>query len=151
MPNRPSFPPIKIPESPNPRVVIIGGGFAGLKLAQGLKNKKVQVVLFDQHNYHTFQPLLYQVATAGLEPDSIAGPLRQLISFKKDFYFRMATVKGIDPSNRLVETSIGHTSYDYLVVACGAETNFFGNRDLADQAFPLKKITDALDLRSHIL
>ena len=142
---------ISIPDSGNPRVVIVGGGFAGIELAKALKNQKVQVVLFDRHNYHTFQPLLYQVATAGLEPDSIAGPLRRLIDYKNDFYFRMASVEAIDPENKSIHTSIGSLEYDYLVIASGSRTNFFGNSEIKENSFPLKEIPHALDLRSHIL
>ncbi len=142
---------IPIPPSANPRVVIIGGGFAGLKLAKKLVRQKFQVVLIDKHNYHTFQPLLYQVATAGLEPDSIAGPLRMSMAGNKDFYFRMAKVENILPEQNLIQTAIGKLSYDYLVIASGSTTNFFGNESIANNAFPLKAIPDALNLRSHIL
>jgi len=142
---------IIIPDSENPRVVIIGGGFAGIELAKALKNKNYQVVLFDRHNYHTFQPLLYQVATAGLEPDSIAGPLRRLIHYKKDFYFRMAEVESIDSETNCIHTSIGSLVYDYLAIASGSRTNYFGNSEIKENSFPLKEIIHALDLRSHIL
>jgi len=142
---------IKIPDSPKKRIVIIGGGFGGLKLAKGLRKKNFQVVLFDRHNYHTFQPLLYQVATAGLEPDSIAGPLRKRLKNFKDFYFRMATVESIDPSRNSIITEIGDLTYDYLVIASGSLTNFFGDAELERHVFPLKQIPHALNLRSQIL
>ncbi len=142
---------IDVPESPFPRVVIIGGGFAGIQLAKGLVREKIQVVLVDRNNYHTFQPLLYQVATAGLEPDSIAGPLRKLLRKRKNFYFRMARVTRIDPEKGRIETAIGDLGFDYLIIATGAMTNFFGNHDIATNAFPLKQVPQALDLRSHIL
>ncbi|MGB3182528.1 MAG: NAD(P)/FAD-dependent oxidoreductase [Cyclobacteriaceae bacterium] len=142
---------IRIPKSNKPRVVIIGGGFAGIQLSRNLKNKGVQVVMLDRHNYHTFQPLLYQVATAGLEPDSIAGPLRKVIENYEDFYFRLAKVENIDGDNNKLTTSIGDIHYDYLVIANGSKTNYFGNEKKFEKAFPLKQVPQALDLRSHIL
>jgi NADH dehydrogenase len=142
---------IRIPKSNYPRVVIIGGGFAGIQLAKQLKNKPFQVVLLDRHNYHTFQPLLYQVATAGLEPDAIAGPLRKLIEQSENIFFRLATVEEIDKDHSQVRTNVGMLDYDYLVIAAGSKTNFFGNSKGFEKAFPLKQIPQALDLRSHIL
>lgn len=142
---------IPIPSSDLTRIVIIGGGFGGIKLAQKLNKKHFEVVLIDRHNYHTFQPLLYQVATAGLEPDSIAGPLRKQLEGKPNFYFRMAEVEHVDPSIKNIYTNIGVLDYDYLVVATGSKTNFFGNKSIMENAFPLKQIPQALDLRSHIL
>lgn len=142
---------INIPSTNKPRVIIIGGGFAGIKLIRQLKGKGFQIILFDRHNYHTFQPLLYQVATAGLEPDSIAGPLRKLTESYKDFYFRMATVSEILTEKQMVMTDLGEISYDYLVIANGSVTNYFDNENIMKYAFPLKQIPQALDLRSHIL
>ncbi|MTI31249.1 NAD(P)/FAD-dependent oxidoreductase [Xanthovirga aplysinae] len=142
---------INIPETGKKRVVIIGGGFAGIKLVEGLLDQDYQVVLLDKHNYHTFQPLLYQVATAGLEPDSIAGPLRKLLKGKKDFFFRMLRVDEINPVKQCISTPIGDIRFDYLIVASGSRTNYFGNEEIARLAFPLKKLTDALDLRSQFL
>jgi NADH:ubiquinone reductase (H+-translocating) len=144
---------ISIPDNGKPRVVIIGGGFGGIELAKRLKGKGLQIVMFDRNNYHTFQPLLYQVATAGLEPDSIAGPLRKLFDDHDDdeFFFRLGTVDHINPETNNIETSIGHLHYDYLVIANGSRTNFFNNKELFDKAFPLKQVPHALDLRSHIL
>ena len=142
---------LKIPPSDYPRVVIVGGGFGGLQLARDLKNKKMQVVLLDRNNYHTFQPLLYQVATAGLEPDSIARPLRQSFAGHGDFYFRMVKVTGLDLEKQEVQTPIGNLYYNYLILACGSVTNYFGLDEVASHAFPLKKVVHALDLRSHIL
>lgn len=141
---------ISIPDSDLPRLVIVGGGFGGIQLAKSLRNKRYQVVLIDRHNYHTFQPLLYQVATAGLEPDAIAEPLRRIMENHKNFYFRMAEVNEINTDNKKVMTSIGDLSYDKLVIACGALTNFFGS-PFADKVFPLKQVHQALDLRSHML
>lgn len=140
-----------IPELNIPRVVIIGGGFAGLNLAKRLLGKGVQIVMLDRYNYHTFQPLLYQVATAGLEPDSIAGPLRKLFKEEDNFFFRLALVQKIIPESNTIETSIGNLTYDYLVIATGAKTNYFGNEKIANLVFPMKQLPQALDLRSHIL
>ncbi|MBL6449947.1 NAD(P)/FAD-dependent oxidoreductase [Fulvivirga sp. 29W222] len=142
---------IPVPESKNPRLIIIGGGFAGIKLVKKLARAPLQIVLFDRNNYHTFQPLLYQVATAGLEPDSIADPLRKQLEPVKNFYFRMAEVYSVDPENQSIKTEIGELSYDYLVIATGSKTNYFGNESIMANAFPLKQIPQALDLRSHIL
>lgn len=142
---------VNVPENNLPRVVIIGGGFGGITLAEKLKNEAVQVVLFDKHNYHTFQPLLYQVATGGLEPDSIAFPLRKWFKGYRNLHFRMAKVNRIDPKKREVCTSIGEITYDYLVVATGSQTNFFGMEQMEREAFGMKDIPEALDLRSLIL
>ncbi|GAB4189517.1 MAG: NAD(P)/FAD-dependent oxidoreductase [Thermoflexibacter sp.] len=140
-----------IPDLNIPRVVIIGGGFAGLNLAKRLLGKGLQIVMLDRYNYHTFQPLLYQVATAGLEPDSIAGPLRKLFKEEENFFFRLALVQKIIPESNTIETSIGNLTYDYLVIATGAKTNYFGNEKIANSVFPMKQLPQALDLRSHIL
>lgn len=142
---------VHIPDSPFPRIVIIGGGFGGIKLVKKLKGKPYQLVLFDRNNYHTFQPLLYQVATAGLEPDSIADPLRKQLERVKNFFFRMAEVYSIETEGKEISTEIGRMKYDYLVIATGSKTNFFGNQSIMEHAFPLKQIPQALDLRSHIL
>lgn len=143
--------PILISASPFPRMVILGGGFAGINLIKRLSKERVQLVLFDRNNYHTFQPLLYQVATAGLEPDSIADPLRKQLEPVKNFYFRMGEVFSIHPEEKLIKTEIGTLTYDYLVIATGTKTNFFGNNSIMQNAFPLKQIPQALDLRSHLL
>lgn len=141
---------INIPDTDKPRIVIIGGGFGGIRMVKHLDNNLYQVVLLDRYNYHTFQPLLYQVATAGLEPDSIAGPLRKITKHYKNTYFRMLKVNHIDPENKTLQTSAGELSYDYLVVATGARINYFGNSSIAEYGFPVKQVTHALDLRSHI-
>lgn len=107
--------------------------------------------MLDRHNYHTFQPLLYQVATAGLEPDSIAGPLRKTVKMQDNFYFRMAKVTRINPERKTISTIVGELHYDYLVLACGTITNFFGNKDIEELSFPIKQIPQSLDLRTHIL
>lgn len=142
---------MSIPASNKPRVVVVGGGFGGLRFIKTLSKKDFQIVLLDRYNYHTFQPLLYQVATAGLEPDSIAGTLRKTMRPTKDFYFRMATVTKIIPKEKIVATNIGAVEYDYLVLACGSKTNYFGNKDFEDKSFPLKQVPQALNLRSQIL
>jgi NADH:ubiquinone reductase (H+-translocating) len=142
---------MNIPNSKNPRIVIIGGGFAGISLAKKLKNTKVQVVLLDQHNYHTFQPLLYQVATGGLEAGSIAYPIRKVIQEYKDFYFRLTSVKEIDTKNQKVIAEIGELSYDYLVIATGSKTNYFGNKEIERNAMAMKTIPQSLNIRSLIL
>ena len=142
---------MNIPQTGKKRIVIIGGGFAGLHLAKDLNDQYFQIVMVDKNNYHTFQPLLYQVATAGLEPDSIAYPLRKLFKGSKDFYFRMAEVEKVDSSNNQLHTNIGTVDYDYLVVATGTTTNFFGNKELEANAMTMKSVSEALDLRSLIL
>ena len=142
---------IPLTPSPFPRLIILGGGFAGISLAKRLRRSPIQIVLIDRNNYHTFQPLLYQVATAGLEPDSIADPLRKQLEPVKNFYFRMAEVEKIDAEEKTVYTEIGWIRYDYLVIATGSRTNYFGNSSIMTNAFPLKQIPQALDLRSHIL
>jgi NADH dehydrogenase len=142
---------MNIPKTNIPRIIVIGGGFGGVSFINALQKVKVQIVLFDRHNYHTFQPLLYQVSTAGLEPDSIAYPLRKVFRKNKDFHFRLAEVKNIDTSEKLIETSIGSLSYDYLVIATGTRTNFFGNKSIEANSMPMKTIPQALDIRSLIL
>ncbi len=142
---------MNIPRSNYPRIVIIGGGFGGISLAQKLRKQEVQVVLLDKHNYHTFQPLLYQVSTGGLEPDSIAYPLRKVLNGYKNAFFRLAEVTEIMPEKRMLQTSIGELSYDYLVIATGSETNFFGNDELEKHAMAMKSIPQSLNLRSMIL
>lgn len=142
---------MNIKESSNPRIVIIGGGFAGIALAKKLKNKNVQVVLLDKHNYHTFQPLLYQVATGGLEAGSIAYPIRKVIQEYDDIYFRLTSVKEIDTTNKKVITEIGDLSYDYLVIATGSKTNYFGNKEIERNSMSMKTIPQSLNIRSLIL
>lgn len=142
---------MNVKKSSNPRIVIIGGGFAGIALSKKLKNKNVQVVLLDKHNYHTFQPLLYQVATGGLEAGSIAYPIRKVIQEYEDIYFRLTSVKEIDTTNKKVITEIGDLSYDYLVIATGSKTNYFGNKEIERNSMAMKTIPQSLNIRSLIL
>ncbi|MVN22281.1 NAD(P)/FAD-dependent oxidoreductase [Mucilaginibacter arboris] len=134
-----------------PKVVIIGAGFGGIELATDLKNKEVDVLLIDKHNYHTFQPLMYQVATGRLEADSIAFSIRKNFEGQKNLRFRIAEVQKINPYKNNIETSIGVIDYDYLVIATGSTTNFFGNKEIEQHALPMKSIPEALNLRSAIL
>lgn len=134
-----------------PRVVIIGGGFGGIQLSKKLKDKEVQLLMLDRHNYHTFQPLLYQVATGGLEADSIAFPLRKIFKGQKNFLFRNAEVQSIIPERKVISTSIGEMPYDYLVIATGSDSNFFGSKELEHYTMPMKTIPESLNLRSMIL
>ncbi len=136
---------------PYPNIVIVGGGFAGLTLAKKLANKAVKVTLVDKNNYHTFQPLLYQVATASLTPDSIGYPFRRMVSPLKNIVFRMAEVLHVDAKKKVLHTSTGTINYDILVLATGSITNFFGNEAIARQAMQLKSISQALDIRSVFL
>ncbi|WP_185852636.1 NAD(P)/FAD-dependent oxidoreductase [Blattabacterium cuenoti] len=133
------------------RVVIIGAGFSGLQVAKKLKRDRFQVVLIDKNNYHTFQPLLYQVATAGLEPDSIAHSIRTIIKKKKNFFFRLAHVHYINTEKQKIYTNVGDLFYDYLIMATGSVTNYFGNKNIEHFALPMKSIPEALNLRSLIL
>jgi NADH:ubiquinone reductase (H+-translocating) len=141
----------RIEDIGKPRVVIIGGGFAGIELAKSLADAPVQLVLVDKQNHHTFQPLLYQVATAGLEADSIVHPFRRIFDEQKNLYYRMAEVLSVDADKQIVETTIGLLRYDYLVLATGATTNFYGNEQIEQCAIPIKNIEDALSLRNTIL
>ena len=142
---------LNIPKSSFPRVVIVGGGFGGVALAKELSGKEVQVVLLDKNNYHTFQPLLYQVSTGGLEPDSIAYPIRKILQDYKNFFFRMAELQQVDRDQKVVVTNIGKLAYDHLVIALGSETNFFGNIEIQKNGMAMKSIPQSLNLRSMIL
>jgi NADH dehydrogenase len=133
------------------RVVIIGAGFGGLRAAQNLAHAPVQVTLIDRRNYHLFQPLLYQVATAGISPHEIAYPVRAIFRKQKNLDFLLAEVKGIDFAARLVRTDQGDVPYDYLIVATGAASNFYGHASLAQNALTLKDVGDAVQVRNHLL
>ena len=134
-----------------PKIVIIGAGFGGIALAKSFRNKKVNVLLIDKHNYHNFQPLMYQVATGGLEPDSIAYPVRRIFRKNKNISFRMAEVLSLDKEHNQLFTSIGPVSYDYLVIATGSQNNFFNFEPVKDKLLTLKSIPDALNMRSYIV
>ena len=142
---------MNIPQSSFPRVIIIGGGFGGISLAKKLSRQEFQVVLIDKHNYHTFQPLLYQVSTGGLEPDSIAYPIRKVLQGYPNFFFRLTEVLDVDPAANEVHTTIGNLKFDYLVVATGSKTNYFGNEGIAKNSMAMKTIPQSLNLRSLIL
>ncbi|QKG54297.1 NAD(P)/FAD-dependent oxidoreductase [Hymenobacter sp. BRD67] len=141
----------KIEDLGKPRVVIVGGGFGGLALAKALADAPVQVVLIDKQNYHAFQPLLYQVATAGLDADSIVSPFRKILSEQENFYFRLAEVKSIDATAQVVETTIGLLRFDYLVLATGATSNYFGDKEMERNSISLKSVSDAIELRNTLL
>lgn len=142
---------LNIPLKAEKRVVIVGAGFAGINVAKNLSGANIQVVLIDKHNHHTFQPLLYQVATSGLETSSIAYPIRRLFRKQADFHFRLAEAQKIDSVRNVLVTNIGEIHYDYLVLAPGSKTNFFGMEDVATNAMGLKSVAEAIDLRHLIL
>jgi NADH dehydrogenase len=134
----------------NPKIVIIGAGFGGITIAKSLKNKPVDVLLIDQHNYHNFQPLMYQIATGGLEPDSIAYPVRRIFRNQKNISFRMAKVEKVDIENQSIHTSIGEITYNFLVIATGSTNNFFNFEPVKNKLLTLKSVPDALNMRSYI-
>ncbi|MFT5878863.1 MAG: NADH dehydrogenase [Salibacteraceae bacterium] len=142
---------MNIPDIDLPRIVVIGSGFAGLRFCKKIDGSKYQVVLLDKNNYHTFQPLLYQVASSGLEPDSIVYPIRKIFKGKKNFYFRMAETENIDTDKKQILTTIGDLHFDYLIIATGATSNFFGMANIEKYAMPMKSLSEALDLRSLII
>lgn len=133
------------------RIVIVGGGLGGLELAFKLVDDDYQVVLIDKNNYHQFPPLIYQVASGGLEPSSISFPFRRLFQGKKDFFFRMAKVESVNKDKKIINTTVGEIDYDYLVMAFGAKTNFFGNKDIEATTLPMKSVSEAMRLRNTIL
>ncbi len=134
-----------------PRIIVIGGGFGGVEVARTLKDKDVEVLLIDKNNFHTFQPLMYQVATGTLAEDSISFPLRKMFKSQMNLKFRLAEVQHIDSDKKEVHTSIGILDYDYLVIATGATTNFFGNQEVEKYALPMKSVREALNIRSYVL
>src|SRR6218665_3889873 len=140
-----------IMSQPHKRIVILGAGFAGLQLARQLSNTTYDITLIDRYNYHQFQPLFYQVATARIEPSSISFPLRKIFQNKKNIHVRLADVQEIKTREHKVSTSEGDFEYDYLVVATGCSTNFFGNKEIAEKSFPMKSTTEAMALRNRIL
>ncbi|MEZ4857969.1 MAG: NAD(P)/FAD-dependent oxidoreductase [Flavobacteriaceae bacterium] len=133
-----------------PKIVIVGAGFGGISMAKYFKNKAVDVLLIDQNNFHNFQPLMYQIATGGLEPYSIAYPVRRIFRSYKNVRFRMALVTAVSPSEKILETSIGNFSYDHLIIATGSQNNYFNFETIKDQLLGLKSIPDALNIRSFL-
>lgn len=138
-------------ETSQKRIVIVGGGFGGLQLARKLLKLDYQIVLIDKNNYHQFQPLFYQVATAGLEPSTISFPFRKIFQKNKNIHIRVAEVNSIRSADNQLDTSIGVIDYHYLVIAIGADTNFFGNQKMMELAYPMKSVSEALALRNTIL
>ncbi|RMF28663.1 MAG: NAD(P)/FAD-dependent oxidoreductase [Bacteroidetes bacterium] len=142
---------INLPETGQKRIVVVGGGFGGLTLVKRLARLDYQVVLLDRNNFHQFQPLFYQVAMAGLEPSSIVFPLRKLFQRHSNVFIRVTEVEGVNLEARHLRTPYGIVNYDYLVLAIGADTNFFGNEHLARRTLPMKSVSEALFLRNAIL
>ena len=140
-----------LPPKDLPRIVIVGGGFAGVELVNKLRGCPVETVMLDKNNYHTFIPLLYQVATAGLSPGDISNPLREFLQDDENFHFRLAKTNSIDTNRQMVGTSLGELHYDYLVLATGSVTNFFGNKALEEVSQKLREISDAISLRTHLI
>lgn len=132
------------------RVVVVGGGLGGLQLVQALKKTNFQVVLIDKNNYNQFPPLIYQVASAGLEPSNISFPFRRLFQGWNNFFFRLGKVLAVDANEKAVRTTFGTVHYKYLVLAAGATTNFFGNEHVEQNTLPMKTVTDAMTLRNTI-
>ncbi|MDP2334965.1 MAG: NAD(P)/FAD-dependent oxidoreductase [Bacteroidota bacterium] len=143
--------PVNIPETAQKRIVIIGAGFGGLKLAQKLIGSGYQIVLIDKNNYHQFQPLFYQVASAGIEPSSILFPLRKIFQKQKDVYIRVTEVFSVDYEKKELHTSLDTVWYDYLVIASGVNSNFFGMKNMEEYAIPMKSISEAMGLRNRLL
>lgn len=142
---------INIKRTEKKRVVIVGGGLGGLRLAEDLYGSGMQVVLVDKNNFHQFPPLIYQIASAGIDPSSISFPFRQIFRKRKDFYFRMAEARLVDTEHKILQTSIGKIDYDYLVMAAGTTTNFFGNKNIEEWAIPMKTVPEAMGLRNALL
>ncbi len=141
---------LNIPDSPLPRLVVIGAGFGGLQFVKILKRNQYQVVILDRNNFHQFQPLFYQVAMAGLEPSSIAFPIRKMFQKQTDIHIRPVIVEQIDVEKKRLKTEEGEIYYDHLVIATGAKTNFYGQDSIEARAYSLKSITEALHLRNEI-
>jgi len=141
-----------IPHTDFKRVIIIGAGFGGLALAREIaKREDLQVVLIDRNNYHQFQPLFYQVAMAGIEPSSISFPLRKVFQSKKNVHIRITEVHSVNPERKSIQTDLGEITFDYLVIATGASTNYFGMKEIEERAIPMKTVSEALALRNRIL
>ncbi|MDR1742938.1 MAG: NAD(P)/FAD-dependent oxidoreductase [Dysgonamonadaceae bacterium] len=142
---------VNIPPSDKKRIVVVGGGFAGLELVSRLKKSNYQVILVDKNNFYQFLPLIYQVATAGIEPGSILFPFRKLFHNRKDFFFRMAEVRAVNAEDKIIQTSIGKMKYDYLILAAGSVSNFFGNKNIEKESIPMKTVQEAMGLRSTLI
>lgn len=140
-----------IPNADQKRVVIVGAGFGGLALAQKLAKQNYQVVLIDKNNYHQFQPLFYQVAMAGLEPSSISFPLRKVFQKKENVIIRITSVNSVHPEGKFITTDLGEIFYDYLVLALGTNTNYFGMESIEANAIPMKSVSEAIYLRNRVL
>lgn len=143
--------PVNIPETAQKRIVIIGAGFGGLKLAQKLVGSGYQIVLIDKNNYHQFQPLFYQVATSGIEPSSILFPLRKIFQKRKDIYIRVAEVYSVDTKKKELQTSLETVWYDYLVISTGVDSNFFGMKNMEEFAIPMKSVSEAMAMRNRLI
>jgi NADH dehydrogenase len=142
---------MKMDKENTPHVVIVGAGFGGLRAAKALAGAPVRVTLIDRNNFHLFQPLLYQVATAGLSADEIAYPVRGILRKQKNLDFLMSEVESIDLPNRKIITQQSNLDYDYLILAVGSETNYFNNQSLEQHSFGLKDLSEAKSIRNHIL
>ena len=134
-----------------PHVVILGAGFGGIKAAKLLADKDVDVTIVDKHNYHLFQPLLYQVSTSILSEDEISYPIRAFFQKNDNIDFFMAEAVGFDPANKIVKTSHGDVSYDYLIIATGATTNYFGMKSVEENSYPMKTLRESTLLRNHLI
>ncbi len=143
--------PLNIPDPGYKRIVIVGGGFGGLTLAQKLSNSPYQVILIDKNNYHQFQPLFYQVAMAGLEPSSIVFPFRKVFQKANNVLFRVAEFQEVFPTEKYIMTDQGRLKYDSLVICLGADTNYYGNEKVMNNVIPMKSVSEALYLRNAIL
>ncbi|MBV5348767.1 NAD(P)/FAD-dependent oxidoreductase [bacterium] len=143
--------PVNIPETAQKRIVIIGAGFGGLKVAQKLIGSGYQIVLIDKNNYHQFQPLFYQVASAGIEPSSILFPLRKIFQNQKDVFIRVAEVYSVDTKKKELQTSLSTVWYDYLIISSGVNSNFFGMKNMEEYAIPMKSVSEAMALRNRLL
>jgi len=133
------------------RIIIIGAGFGGLRLARALNGTDYEVFLIDKHNYHQFQPLMYQVATARLEPSSISFPLRKIFQHSKNVNIRIAEIQKVDTDKKILSTTVGDLPYDRLIIALGCTTNYFGNTRIQSHSFPMKSVPQAMALRNRIL
>lgn len=133
------------------KIIIIGGGFAGLQLAKTLNGKNKKVIVLDRVNHHMFQPLFYQVACGRIEPSNISFPFRKIFQQSRNTQFRLTEVKEIDPVNNKVITNEAEFTYDKLVIATGCKTNFFGNKDMESRAFGMKNTQEAISIRNHVL